>query len=277
MKTIDTLVSDIESLFDGHHFDYSVASRFSSAVANNLVDRFKEYGEDRKPTLRLSNIGKPLRQLWFELKSGAQPEPLKPSDKLKFLYGDILEDTLLLLVIAAGHEVTDIQKRVEIDGIIGHIDCIIDGWVIDFKSCSPASFKKFKTNSLREDDPFGYVAQLLGYGSAINLPSAYLAIDKVHGNLHLLKLDGDYDVKQRIVDCRTALDKAEPPVDLCYEPEPFGKSGNLALPIGCSFCKWKHPCYKDKGIELRQYQYSFGPVYFTEVKREPRVTKGDHN
>ena len=43
------------------------------------------------------------------------------------------------------------------------MDCKIDGEVVDVKSASAMSFKKFKNGTLYEDDPFGYIAQLAGY------------------------------------------------------------------------------------------------------------------
>ena len=41
--------------------------------------------------------------------------------------GDILEALLILLTDLSGHEVTEQQKEVEIDGVKGHKDCRIDG------------------------------------------------------------------------------------------------------------------------------------------------------
>src|SRR5690606_25725922 len=90
-------------------------------------------------------------------------EPLRPEAYLKFLYGDILEDLLLFLAEAAGHTVVGRQDEQEIAGIKGHRDCVIDGTVVDAKSASSYSFKKFKEGRLREDDPFGYVDQLQSY------------------------------------------------------------------------------------------------------------------
>ncbi len=40
----------------------------------------------------------------------------------------------------AGHEVTDEQKEVELEGLKGHIDCKINGRVVDIKTASGFSF-----------------------------------------------------------------------------------------------------------------------------------------
>ena len=43
------------------------------------------------------------------------------------------------------------------------MDSKIDGEVVDVKTASSYSFKKFEQGTLNEDDPFGYVTQLTGY------------------------------------------------------------------------------------------------------------------
>ena len=74
-----------------------------------------------------------------------------------------MEHLILFLAELSGHKVTDQQKKVTVDGIVGHMDSKIDGEVVDVKTASSHSFKKFKDGSLYGDDPFGYVAQLSGY------------------------------------------------------------------------------------------------------------------
>ena len=93
-------------------------------------------------TLRMSNIGRPLRQLWYEKNLPAETSAPSPATQIKFLYGHLLEEILLMLVRAAGHKVTDEQKEVDVKGIKGHIDCKIDGEVVDVKSASRIAFTK---------------------------------------------------------------------------------------------------------------------------------------
>ena len=51
---------------------------------------------------------------------------------------------MLLFARMAGHDVTEEQKELELDGVKGHKDATIDGWVCDIKSASSFGFKKFK-------------------------------------------------------------------------------------------------------------------------------------
>ena len=45
-----------------------------------------------------------------------------------------------------------VEKEVKVKGVQGHMDCVIDGEVIDIKTASGFAFKKFKDGTLREDD-----------------------------------------------------------------------------------------------------------------------------
>lgn len=282
MKTIDTLVVDIERLFEGHGFSAAL-EHFSSDLGKTFLDRFVEYGQEREFSLRLSNYGRPLRQLWYEAKNYPR-EALAPNVKLKFLYGHILEALLLLLASESGHVVEHQQKEVWVDGIPGHIDAVIDGIVIDVKSASTYSFNKFKSGSIRLDDPFGYIPQLSGYSTALGgLPGGFLVVDKTLGHICLEQFSKEelesYDVIGRIAADREAIASPEPP-ERCYEPIPISrtdKSQNLKLNVGCSFCGWKEECWKDanNGEGLKTYIYSHGPVYLTKVVKEPRVQQQD--
>ena len=65
-----------------------------------------------KPRLRLSTIGRPDRQLWYDFKQ-PRTESFLPSTRIKFLYGYILEELLIMLASISGHKVTQQQKQVE--------------------------------------------------------------------------------------------------------------------------------------------------------------------
>lgn len=224
----------------------------------------------------MSNIGKKDRQIWYDFHAKRPKEVLSAPTRIKFLFGDILERMLIFLAKEAGHEVTGIQATVSVDDIVGHQDAIIDGVLVDAKSCSSPSFVKFQTGDLK-DDPFGYEAQLAGYSKANgDLDSAFLAIDKQHGDLALLPVSSaklkEYDVSGRIAHIKQVVASDVVP-DKCYEPKPYGKSGNMSLPIGCSYCAHKFECHADAngGKGLRAFLYSGKPVFFTEITREPKV------
>lgn len=223
----------------------------------------------------MSNIGRPLRQLWYEL-NGYQGEPIKGKTLLSFTYGSLTEALILALAEASGHEVSRVQEEISVDGITGHIDAVISGVLCDIKSCSQFSFDKFKTGALFDNDPFGYVGQISGYAHALGLPAAFIAFNKVLGDICILKVPqekiDEYDVRSRILRVREVIKQDRPP-ERCYEDEPDGKSGNRRLSIGCSYCGYRFECWKDanEGRGLQTYIYSTGPRYLSVVKREPKV------
>lgn len=271
-KSIDQLVSDIEELFKGRDLR-STIDDFSKDLGLMLVNRFKEHAEVQpKFSLRISNIGVPLRKLYYDQKFPSKSAP--PS--MRFLFGDLCELLLLYLAREAGHTVEREQEEVILDGVKGHLDAVIDGVVVDVKSCSPKAFQKFKDGSLISDDPFGYLQQLAGYSTALGgLDGAFLAINKVSGEICLLKFSGEelrmFNARETIRKAREVLNQPDPP-ERCYSLK-TEKNGNLSLPIGCVFCNHKQECYKDAndGQGLRAFQYSYGIQYLASVKKKPKV------
>lgn len=275
----EDLISDVSKLFDGKDFLGSSIEIFGNNLGGLVADQFERYLEERQPKLYLSNVGKPLRQLWYDLK-GFKGEPLSAETKLKFIYGNLIEELFIFLAKEAGHKVEFLQERVEYEGVSGKIDAIIDDVLIDVKSCSTQSFRKFEVGSLLHDDPFGYIAQLTGYAKATNSKrAAFIAIDKVLGKICTFELTQEvmngYDLSGRIKEVRRAIESSSEP-NRCYEPKPVSKqdrSGNLVLGSGCSYCSHKQYCWRDanegKGLLLRHY--SNGPRWFTRLVKEPRL------
>ena len=275
MKKLENLVTDIYSalspLTEGKALEVSDEDidNFGEAIKDVVKHWATPKARDNN-TLRMSNIGKPSRQLWYDLKYKREESSFEDSHlPIKFLYGHLLEEVLLFLVKMSGHKVEDEQKEVEVKGVKGHIDCKIDGEVIDIKTASGFAFNKFRNGTLREDDPFGYMAQLAGYEEAEGTTNGgFLVINKESGELTLYQpeeLDKPYAPKV-IEDIKESLNNNEPP-EFCYEPIPEGKSGNLKLPKNCVYCNHKFKCYP----ELRVFKYSKGLVYFTEIVNEPKV------
>jgi len=274
-KTLSTLVEDIYFLFDPevhHEPSEENLEAFCNSMKDLLRSRLSKYNPPESP-LRFSSLGKPNRQMWYE----AHPvdggkEAMLPKTYLKFMYGDIIEQMLLFLAKESGHIVENEQGEVEVDGVKGHIDAIIDGVVVDVKSASPYGYKKFEEGTVTEDDPFGYVAQLSGYASVLTPGegAAWLAQDKVSGDICVSTISSvivrHHDPKERIAELRAAIAKPEPP-ERCYEDKPDGKSGNRKLDTGCSYCSHKFRCWPT----LRGFAYSTGPRYLTVVERVPDV------
>ena len=282
MKNLNTLVEDIYDsisvLNDGTALDVTEEDidNFGNAMKDVLRNWSHPKERSSKNNLRMSNVGKPMRQLWYDLKSEKEAQlPLDSSVFIKFLYGHILEEVVLLLVKLAGHDITSEQKEVDIDGVKGHMDCKIDGEVIDIKTASGFAFKKFRDGTLRDDDPFGYMSQISGYEEAEQTnEGGFLALNKETGELALYipeYLDKP-NVKNKIKKIRNYLKFDEPP-DRCYNSIPEGKKGNMKLPRGCVYCRHKNTCHKDAndGEGLRVFKYSNKLVYLTNVVTEPRV------
>jgi hypothetical protein len=270
-----TLVSDIYGvLSNGAEVTDEQAKQFADGLAKLIVDRLAEKGE-REFTLRMSNIGKGARQLWYDKKYGKE-EVLPPHTILKFIYGDIIEHLLLFLAKLSGHNVTSFQAEVQLDGVKGHIDADIDEVTVDVKSTSTHSFRKFANGTLAEDDPFGYVEQIAGYAKARGTDGAFLAVDKQNGHiayLHFTKEELDvFKVEDRIAYIKHAIDAPDAP-ERCYPDEEEGSSGNRALGVNCSYCSHKDRCWSDAngGLGLRTFLYSNGPKFLTKVMREPKV------
>ena len=283
MKTIDTLVADIYSLFESSVPDMSddevdnIIDKFGDALKVHLK-RFIYEEERRRDTLRLSAIGKPERQQWYSASPHSKVKvniELQGKDKIKFLYGYILEELLLTLSSLAGHEVKDEQKEVSIEGVLGHQDAVIDNVLVDCKSSSGRGFDKFKNNYVSSDDPFGYIAQISSYAEANGLTeAAFLAINKQTGEICLSKVHSMemINATDRVKYIKDMVNQSNPPAK-CYSDVPDGKSGNRKLDVGCIYCDYKRDCWKDSngGQGLRVFDYATNPRYLTQVSKMPNV------
>ena len=283
MKTVNTLVNDIYELMTTKAADESVnieaeIDKFGEAVKQLMRTEFMPGAPRDGRKLRMSNIGRDDRYLWNHYNNVGPKEKMQPHTLVKFMYGHLIEEMLLLFVRLAGHTVTHEQAQANVEGISGSMDCKIDGIVTDVKSASSYGFKKFKDATLAFDDPFGYIDQIKGYAkSEGETQVGWLAMDKANGHLTYLKYDLEdtqapvyevlkKDITERIVHIKEMVQQKEPP-ELCHQPVPDGKSGNMKLATGCSYCHFKHACYP----ELRTFLYSTGPRYLTEVVNEPKV------
>lgn len=234
--------------------------------------------------LRMSSVGTPCwRQLWFRRNKPECLEPLPPHTKLMFTIGHIAEAVVLSLLKAAGkNNVTGEQDVMELHGVRGHRDVVIDGVTYDVKTANTRSIHKFKNHELETNDPFGYIDQLSLYvaadtsGEVDKTKGRFLVFDKELGHL----IEDEYpvrnkDYKKQIAEMQLMLVQAEPP-SRPFGDEADGKSGNRVIPLNCRYCDAKQECWKDAngGRGLLKYIYSNGPRWFTRVVREPDVPKG---
>ena len=279
-KKLDTLIDDMNGILSG------ISSGEAPEVKEEQIDKFLnntklallDWLQPRKSSgkgLRMSVIGRPARQLWYDNHTERKQEIHDPSTQLKFLYGHVLEHLLLFLVEISGHTVTAQQKKVIVEDVNGHMDCKIDGEVVDVKSASAMSFKKFKNGTLYEDDPFGYIAQLAGYEHNEGTTNGgLLAVNKSSGEIALFRPDELMKpyAKDLINNLKEKLTQNEPP-EKCYQPIPHDKTGNLKLPVGCVYCSHKFICHADSndGNGLRVFKYANSNVFMTKVVNQPKV------
>lgn len=278
-------------------------------ACGDIVDRFlKERQAPQEFRIRPSILGTPDRKLWFMAKTeGMDKGGVSQSSKaatyrpITFLFGSLTEALVLLLVKLAGHEVKDFQKEVTLGGVTGSLDARIDGVLTDVKSASPYSFTKFKTGEFLmpnpEVDPFGYKDQISFYvnadgearneneqrewaegrvsSGASNASGSFLVMDKSSGELTMCLVDSDTglktkgEVEKRIEHVKKVIEKDTPPAELCYEPIPFGKGGNMEINRLCAMCpfKVKGGCFPN----LRAFKYANGVKYLSHVVKEPDV------
>ena len=102
MKSIDTLVKDIYNLFNSD--EISMNEKEIDIHINEFGDNIKEHlktslfeKERDKNNLRLSAIGRPDRQIWYDVNLNNKAQPFTSPTKIKFLYGYILEELLITL------------------------------------------------------------------------------------------------------------------------------------------------------------------------------------
>lgn len=278
MAHITTLVNDIYSVLEGQGKEILGLG----AEIEDIVKSKVKAETPRKPTLRMSNIGTNcLRKLWYTMKQPEGISTTQGSDRLRFMYGDLLESVILSLAESAGHKVEGRQDRVQVAGINGSRDAVIDGMLIDVKTASASAMGKFRNHSLETEDPFGYLWQLAGYLKAAQDDplvtyknvAGFLAIDKSTGDMVLDIYDlTEYinSIEDRIDEVRTAVVQPTPPDRVFEDEETSG--GNRQLCFNCSFCEFKHECWP--GLRVFKYAgYNGKPkyTYLTEVNKVPRV------
>lgn len=205
--------------------------------------------------LRMSNIGRPTCQLWYEKNDPEGRTPLPPHFLINMILGDIVEAVFKGLLRAAGINFTDNEKVTlnlpDGTAIKGEFDMILDDAVDDVKSASPWSYQhKFVDyDTLKRGDSFGYVPQLFGYAAAAGKKAGgWWVVNKGNGEFKYVPVEEDNPeaVLEQIQETVSYINNDEP-FERCFEPveETFYKkpTGNLKLGTQCGFCEYKHKCW----------------------------------
>lgn len=281
-KTPHTLERDIIHVLNtGEGWTSEISEWVADDISKSLNRQFGGRGETGRG-LRLSSLGtKCERKLWFSVNWRVEPEPIPPFTYSKFIFGDITESYVLGLCKAAGHRVEGLQDAVDVCGIRGHRDCIIDGMLFDVKSAATFSFQNFTKKGVRNSDSYGYVSQLSSYLYASrNDPllehkehAGFLFFDKQFGDIsvRILDLSSELSNKEEEVERKKKLVEHPEPPEREYEPVYLatGSKQNPQLPTNpCGYCQHKMECWGD--LHVYEHREKGNRLYFTEVNKELR-------
>lgn len=259
---------------------------FLEGIDNRTPEEFEtiinEFGENCKKALRecllskrseepfklrMSNIGKPLRQLMLEKLYGRPA--MDAQQRLRMTYGYIWESFLFFLLKAAGLNI-ETDKFVKLDvaydsdktaKVNGRLDLKIDGEIYDIKSASPWSYdNKFVTfDKMEQDDAFGYCGQALGYSIADkSYFGGWIVIDKADGRIKVVPIPKDKyrEIARKYLDdfklkfralannlTQKDIDTIAPCIGELDETFNKRPTGNKFLSKSCEFCSNKYKCH----------------------------------
>ena len=230
-------------------------NRVASDIADALKRQFGSGNKRDKFKLRMSNIGRPTCQLWFEKNEPEKALPKANSFVMNMMIGDIIEAVFKGILTEAGVQFQDTDTVTlqvgdrDNSSINGSYDLIIENSVDDIKSASDWSYKhKFESyESLASNDSFGYISQLAGYAQASGYKAGgWWVINKANGQFKYVKSDIDMHKELRKIQdaVETVTDNS---FQRCFSPVPEtfrGKAtGNYVLNDGCKFCDYRQACW----------------------------------
>lgn len=236
------------------HMADSIREQVADDVKAALEKQFSGPPRD-KFKLRMSNIGRPKCQLWFEKNDPEDKVPFPPHFLMNMIIGDIVEAVFKGLLRAADVDFKDNDKVTLTlpDGteINGEYDMVLDGAVDDVKSASPWSYQnKFASfDALATGDSFGYIPQLVGYARAAQKEvGGWWVVNKANGEFKYVSAEG-VDEEAVLADIQDTVSyiTEDKPFERCFEPieeTHYRKpTGNKKLCVECGFCAYKHKCW----------------------------------
>ena len=226
----------------------------SKDIEETLSRQFGSRTKRDKVKLRMSNVGRPSCQLWFEKNKPEKALPRPTTFVMNMMIGDIIEAIFKGLLKEAGVKYENSDKvKLDLDGtqIEGTYDLVINDAVDDIKSASNWSYiNKFDSfEKLKESDGFGYIAQLAGYAKASNKKAGgWWVVNKANGDFKYVPATS-LDIEQECTNIKNTISKIEDnKFERCFEPidETFrGKpTGNKILNDGCIFCAFRYECWE---------------------------------
>jgi len=223
-------------------------------IGEALKRQFGSRTKRRNFQLRMSNVGRPTCQLWFEKNQPEKSHPLPTTFVMNMMLGDIVEAVFKGLMREAKVKFDDSDKvflNIGNHKVSGTYDLVLNDAVDDIKSASDWSYRnKFDSfDTVSADDAFGYVGQLAGYAKAVGKKAGgWWVVNKANGSFKYVPAD-NIDVDKEVAKLEENVKKVESnKFERCYdsEEETFrGKpTGNRVLSKTCSFCRYKHACWE---------------------------------
>ena len=253
-------------------------------VGNDVKDALrKQFGGGNQRgefRLRMSNLGRPTCQLWFEKNKPELASPKPNNFMINMMLGDIVEAVFKGLLRGAGvkyEEPEHVTLEVGDTKVSGTYDLVIDGAVDDVKSASGWSYdnKFIDFYTVQMGDPFGYVAQLIGYAKAAKKKvGGWWVVNKANGKFKYISAK-ESNVEDTMITIQKTINKVKTnKFERCYEDSAEtwrGKpTGNRRLGITCGFCDYKHACWENlKELPSVMSKAKIPPtVYYTELTEE---------
>ena len=252
------------------HMSEATINKVADDIKSALQRQFNGGNKRDEFRLRMSNVGRPTCQLWFEKNHPEKALPKPTTFIMNMMLGDIVEAVFKALLTEAGVTYEDNSKvtlKLEDDEITGEYDLVIDDAVDDVKSASDWSYRnKFASyETLAQGDSFGYVSQLAGYARAAGKEAGgWWVVNKANGEFKYVKANMHLD--EEVIKIQNTVDVLKDNTfKRCFEPVPEkfrGKeTGNMVLNDNCRFCSYKYACFPT----LQEK-----PAKFSQAK-EPRM------
>lgn len=234
------------------------SSTLDKALADTRVAMDKQFNQQQASNqgffLRMSNVGRPLCQLWYAKNKPEVALPKSYNFKLNMVIGDVTETCIKAILTESGVAWEDghkVELKLGKHTIPGEHDLVIDNKVWDVKSCSPWAFKnKWDSyESLAKGDTFGYIGQLAGYAKALDKEAGgWLVYNKANGEYKTVEATG--------LDMEAELKEIQHKADYIANDVPFMRSfeaveesyyrkltGNKHLCTECGFCDYREDCW----------------------------------
>ena len=229
--------------------------RIGEEIKDALKRQFAGGNKQDDFRYRISNIGRPSCQLWFQKNHPEKALPRPTTFVMNMMLGDIVEAVFKGLLTEAGmkyQDNTEVELKLDDDTTItGTYDIVMDGAVDDIKSASDWSYKyKFESfEALKSGDSFGYVGQLAGYAKASGKNvGGWWVVNKANGQFKYVPAS-NMNLDEEINKIKETIKEAnKKELKRCFEPEPefFRKvpTGNMVLNKNCTFCEFRTTCWE---------------------------------